>query len=142
MRPLPMRILVVEDNPSDVVLIKRGFRRCDERPQAYYVKDGEEAIDFLARQHGYEDVPRPDILITNLNMPKFKGQELLERMKADERLASIPVIVLTMSEREEDMHKAYSHGAAGFFTKPIDKEEFVALVQMIYAYWRVAKLLG
>ncbi len=140
MRSVPMRVLVVEDNPNDVRLIKRGFRRCDERPKIFHAKDGEEALDFLATKNGFENVPRPDILITNLNMPKFNGQELLERIKADEQLAPIPVIVLTVSEREEDMVKAYDHGAAGFFTKPVDEEEFVTVVRTIYDYWQAATL--
>jgi CheY-like chemotaxis protein len=142
MRPAPMQILVVEDNPNDVALIKRAFRRCDPRPKAVYAKDGEEALDALHARRDFENTPRTDILITNLNMPKFKGQELLERMKADERLAPIPVIVLTMSEREEDIVKAYSHNAAGFFTKPVDKEEFVSLVQTVHDYWQAAVLSG
>jgi len=137
-----MQILVVEDNANDVALIRRAFRRCKPRPKAVHAKDGEEALDVLHARHEFENTSRPDILITNLNMPKLKGQELLERMKADSLLASIPVIVLTMSEREEDIVRAYSHDAAGFFTKPVDKEEFVSLVQAIHDYWQAALLPG
>jgi len=138
--PTAMRVLVVEDNANDVALIKRAFRQCELRPQAFYVQDGEEALDFLRTTDGFEDVPRPDIMITNLNMPKIKGQELLEKMKADEGVSSIPVVILTMSERDEDILKAYSHHAAGYFTKPVDKDQFVSLVQTIHDYWQEALL--
>jgi CheY-like chemotaxis protein len=139
-RPGPMQILVVEDNYNDVALIKRGFRQCEPRPKVVYAKDGEEAFDVLFARREFEDTPRPDILITNLNMPKFSGHELLEQMKADERFASIPVIVLTMSEREEDIVRAYSHDAAGFFSKPVDKEEFFSLIKAVHDYWQACSL--
>lgn len=141
-QPPPMRVLVVEDSPNDVRLIKRAFRKCAERPQVFYVNDGEKALDFVHMRYEFEEVPRPDIIITNLNMPKISGHEVLQRIKSDERLATIPVIILTVSQREADMHRDYSSGAAGFFCKPVDEDEFVSVVLTIYEYWKAAWVLS
>ena len=133
-----MRILVIEDNPLDVRIIKRALGKCEEKPELFYAPDGEEALDFLFRKGEYEDAPRPDIIISCLHLPKINGDEVLAAVKREPRLQRIPFVVLTGSRREEDLHRAYTNGASGFFSKPVEEEEFEAVVQAIYSYWHLA----
>ncbi len=134
-----MRMLVVEHNPDDIKVIKRAMRRCDVRCELYFAFDGEEALDALAQKGGFEDTPRPDVILMSINLPKINGLEVLCKIKEDERLRRIPVIILTVSEREEDMVKAYDAGAASYMTKPIDSEEFKHLTRTISDYWKIAR---
>jgi CheY-like chemotaxis protein len=135
----PLRILLIEDNHTDVVVIRRTLDGCAEQPDVYHARDGEEALDVLERKGEYMDAPRPDMIISCLNLPKISGLEILAKIKKDPKLQRIPFIVLTYSEREEDILRAYVAGASGFFTKPIDEGEFGATVRMIYSYWNQAR---
>ena len=135
----PLRILLVEDNYKDVEIIQRALKGCSDKPDVYYARDGEEALNFLQQRGEYEDVPRPDIIISCLNLPKINGLEVLAMIKEDPRLQRIPFIALTYSEREEDICRAYGAGASGFFTKPIDKVEFKEAVRTIHSYWNGAQ---
>mgnify|MGYP000417058807 CR=1 FL=1 len=107
-----MKVLVVEDNPNDITIIKRAMRKSDLKCELYFAQDGAEALDALAQKGEFEDTPRPDLILLDINLPKINGLEVLTKIKEDERLRRIPVIVLTISEREEDMVKAYDSGAA------------------------------
>lgn len=134
----PIRILVVEDDPLDVRIIKRALEKCTEKPELLYASDGEEALDFLFRKGKYADAPRPDIIISCLHLPRVYGDQVLATVKREPKLQKIPFIVLTGSSREVDIHHAYTNGAAGFFNKRVDEEEFEAVVQTIYSYWHLA----
>jgi len=138
--PEVIKVLVVEDNPNDVAIIKRAMRKSDVKCELYFARDGEEALDFLYGQGEFEDAPRPDLILLDLNLPKINGLEVLAKIKEDERLKRLPVIVLTISEREEDMVKAYNSGAASYMTKPVDSKDFERLIQTVQEYWRIARI--
>jgi len=136
-----MKVLVVEDNPNDVTIIKRAMRKSDVKCELYFARDGEEAIDTLYQKGEFEDTPRPDLILLDINLPKINGLEVLAKIKEDDRLKRIPVIVLTISEREEDMVKAYDSGAASYMTKPVDSKDFERLIRTVQDYWRIARIL-
>jgi chemotaxis family two-component system response regulator Rcp1 len=135
-----MKVLVVEDNPNDVTIIKRAMRKSDAKCELYFAHDGEEALNILSRTGEYQDIPRPDLILLDINLPKINGLEVLAKIKEDEHLRRIPVIVLTISEREEDMVKAYDSGAASYMTKPVDSKDFERLLQTVQDYWRIAQI--
>lgn len=140
LNPETIKVLVVEDNPNDVAIIKRAMRKSDVKCDLYFARDGEEAMNFLYRQGEFTDAPRPDLILLDLNLPKINGLEVLTKIKEDEHLKRLPVIVLTISEREEDMVKAYDSGAASYMTKPVDSKDFERLIQTVQDYWRIAKI--
>ena len=140
LNPEVIKVLVVEDNPNDVAIIKRAMRKSDVKCELYFARDGAEALDFLYQQGDFEDAPRPDLILLDLNLPKIKGLEVLAKVKADEHLRRLPVIVLTISEREEDMVKAYDSGAASYMTKPVDSKDFERLIQTVQDYWQIARV--
>ncbi len=138
-----MTILVVEDDAYHYELIERSVRSLEKanvRYDLFWVKDGEEALDFLFRRKNYAQAPRPNLVLLDLRLPKKSGLEVLEEVKKDERLRKIPVVVLTVSTDEEDMVRAYDSGAAGFLQKPASPEEFDRLLTTVWEYWRIAKL--
>jgi len=138
-----MTILVVEDDPYHYELIERSVRSLEKanvRYDLFWVKDGEEALDFLFRRKNYAQAPRPNLVLLDLRLPKKSGLEVLEEVKRDEKLRKIPVVVLTVSTDEEDMVRAYDSGAAGFLQKPASPEEFDRLLTTVWEYWRIAKL--
>jgi len=135
-----MKVLVVEDNPNDVTIIKRAMRKSDVKCELYFARDGAEALDALYQTGEFADTPRPDLILLDLRLPKVGGLEVLAKVKEDEHLRRIPVIVLTESEREEDMVKAYDSGAASYMTKPVDSKDFERLIQTVQDYWRIARI--
>lgn len=134
-----MKVLVVEDSEDDVLIVQRAMRKSEFKCDLYIASDGEEAEDFLYRRGEYEDAPRPDLILLDLKLPKRSGLEVLADIKEDEKLRRIPVIVLTNSEREEDMARAYDSGAASYMTKPVDSKDFERLIQTVQEYWRIAR---
>ncbi|MEA3356147.1 MAG: response regulator [Candidatus Bipolaricaulota bacterium] len=140
LNPERIKILVVEDNPDDVTIIKRAMRKSELKSELYFANDGEEALNFLFHEDKFEDSPRPDLILLDLNLPKIRGLEVLDRVKKDDRLRRIPVIVLTVSDAEEDMARAYDSGAASYMTKPVDSKDFEQLIKTVQDYWRIAKL--
>jgi len=136
-----MKVLVVEDNPDDITIIKRAMRKSEMKCDLSFARDGEEAIDFLWHtKTEYEDAPRPDLILLDLNLPKVDGLEVLTKIKQDEKLRRIPVIVLTISEQEQDMIRAYDSGAASYMHKPVDSKDFERLIQTVQDYWRIARI--
>jgi CheY-like chemotaxis protein len=135
-----MKVLVVEDDENDVLIIQRAMRKSEFKCELYFAGDGEEAQDFLYRRKDFVDAPRPDLILLDLKLPKANGLEVLANIKEDERLRRIPVIVLTNSEREEDMARAYDSGAASYMTKPVDSKDFERLIQTVQEYWRIARV--
>lgn len=128
-------ILLVDDNPDDVMIAKRAFSKCEIRNKVYVTEDGEEAIHFLRKEGKYADVPTSGLIFLDLNMPKMNGFEVLQTIKNDKKLKSIPVIVLTSSSRPEDIDRAYKLGANSFIVKPASFEDFMKAVKEIKHYW-------
>lgn len=131
----PIDILLVEDNPGDADLAREALEDTKINNSLFIVGDGEAAMDFLHKTNGYSDVPRPDLILLDLNLPKKDGREVLAEIKAHEDLKSIPVVVLTTSDAEEDVLKSYHLHANCYITKPINLTQFVKVVQSIETFW-------
>ncbi|HEV8311432.1 MAG TPA: response regulator [Burkholderiaceae bacterium] len=131
----PIEILMVEDNPGDVRLTREALRSGKVRNQLHVVSDGVAALDFVYRRPPYEDKPRPDLILLDLNLPKKDGREVLATLKSDPVLKVIPVVVLTTSQAEEDVLRAYHLNANSFVTKPVDLHQFNRIVQSIEEFW-------
>ena len=132
---LPIEILVVDDNPGDVQLIVEAFQDAKLSNQLHSVGDGVAALAFLRREGPYQGVPRPDLLILDLNLPKKDGRAVLKEIKADPNLRGIPVVVLTTSRADSDVLKAYDLNANCYITKPVDFAQFITVVQAIDNFW-------
>jgi CheY-like chemotaxis protein len=131
----PIEILLVEDNPGDVRLTKEALKEGKVYSNLHTVKDGVEAMEFLRKQGKYKDVPRPDIILLDLNLPRKDGREVLEEIKSDNELKRIPVVVLTTSKAEEDVLRTYNLHANCYVTKPVDLEKFMVVVKSIDVFW-------
>ncbi|AFZ23360.1 response regulator with CheY-like receiver domain and winged-helix DNA-binding domain [Cylindrospermum stagnale PCC 7417] len=132
----PIEVLLVEDNPGDAELIRIAFEESKTSSiNLNVVEDGVEAMAFLRKQEKYAKAPHPDILLLDLNLPKKDGREVLAEMKVDVKLRRIPVVVLTTSQAEEDILKAYNLAANCYITKPVDFDQFVRIVQSIENFW-------
>ncbi len=130
-----VEILLVEDNPGDVRLTQEAFKENKLRNSLNVVEDGLEAMLFLRRVGKYADASRPDLILLDLNLPKKDGREVLAEIKEDPDLKSIPVVVLTTSKAEEDVIKSYNLHANCYVTKPVDLEQFIAVVKSIEDFW-------
>lgn len=128
-------ILLVDDSPDDIMIAKRAFKKSNMYNKIFVTHNGEEAIDFLQKKGKFKDVPTTGLVILDLKMPKVNGFEVLKTIKNDEKLKSIPIIVLTSSSRPEDIERAYNLGCNSFIVKPISFEDFVEAVQEIKHYW-------
>jgi len=131
-------ILLAEDDPDDIYLITEAVDECQLGVRLSVVQDGEELLDYLYQRGKYaagEPVPRPDLILLDLNMPCKDGREALVDIKKDPGLCTIPVIVLTTSSAEDDLDRAYQAGASGFITKPVSFHELRETVNKIGAYW-------
>lgn len=131
----PIEILLVEDNPGDVRLTIEALKDGKMRNNMHVVGDGVEALAFLHREAKYADAPRPDLILLDLNLPKKDGREVLAEIKSDKNLKHIPVVVLTTSEAEEDILKAYGLNANCYITKPVDLDQFFKVVKSIECFW-------
>lgn len=131
----PIDILLVEDNPGDVRLTQEALKEAKVRNDLHVVSDGVEAMTFLRKQGVYKDVPRPDIILLDLNLPKKSGHEVLSEIKSDDDLKRIPVVMLTVSKDEEDIIKSYNLYANCFITKPVDLGQFLTVVKSIEDFW-------
>ncbi|MBW4625994.1 MAG: response regulator [Brasilonema octagenarum HA4186-MV1] len=132
---MPIEILLVEDNPGDVRLTQIALEDSKISVNLNVVVDGVEAIAFLRKQENYTQVPTPNIILLDLNLPRKDGREVLEEIKADDTLKRIPVVVLTTSRAEEDVLKAYNLCANCYVTKPVDFDQFVKIVHSIENFW-------
>lgn len=136
-----VEILLVEDNKGDVGLFKEVFEEGKIRNNLHIAYDGEEAMEFLHRKGDYKDVPCPDIILLDLNLPKKDGREVLEEIKSDDNLKRIPIIVLTTSNAEEDICKVYNLHANSYITKPVDLDQLLKVIRTIEDFWlEVVKL--
>jgi two-component system, chemotaxis family, response regulator Rcp1 len=133
--PRSVEILLVEDNPGDVLLTQEALVESRLYPHVSVVEDGEEALRFLRRQHPHSEAPRPDLILLDLNLPKKDGRELLRDIKSDAELCQIPVIVLTTSAAENDVLSAYRLHANCYLTKPFDVADFFNKVRSAGDFW-------
>ena len=130
-----VNILLVEDNPGDVRLTKEAFKEAKVNNNLHIVSDGVEAMDFLRHKGKYIGAPRPDIILLDLNMPRKNGREVLAEIKVDPDLMRIPVLVLTISQAEEDILKSYNLHANCYIQKPVDINKFIDVVKSIEGFW-------
>jgi two-component system, chemotaxis family, response regulator Rcp1 len=131
----PVEILLVEDNPGDVRLAVEALKDAKVHNNLSAVTDGEEALAFLRREGKYAESPRPDLILLDLNLPRKDGREVLLEIKQDPRLKRIPVVILTTSQAEEDILKAYNLSANCYIAKPVDLEQFIKVVRSIENFW-------
>lgn len=127
----PIEVLLVEDDQGDVLLTKEAFDFNKVRNRLHVVNDGEQAMAYLRRENDYHDAPRPDLILLDLNLPRMGGLEVLSEVKADADLRTIPVVILTTSEAEEDILHSYRLHANAYVSKPVDFEQFIRVVRQI-----------
>ncbi len=128
-------ILLVEDNPSDVLLTQIAMRECKMANRLQVVGDGEQALSYLRREGRFVDAIRPDLVLLDLNLPRLDGREVLREIKDDPELRSIPVVVLTTSDAERDVMQSYDLHANAYITKPVDMDQFVKIVRGLDDFW-------
>jgi CheY-like chemotaxis protein len=130
-----VEILLVEDNPGDVRLTREALRDGKVRNNLNVVDDGVKALAYLRREGEYANVHRPDLILLDLNLPRMSGREVLTQIKGDPDLRSIPVVVLTTSQAEQDIVRAYELNANCYVTKPVDLDQFINVVKSIEDFW-------
>ena len=128
-------ILLVEDSPADVLITREAFAEFKIVNTLHVVEDGVEAMAFLNQDGKYASVPRPDLILLDLNLPRKNGREVLAEVKGDPRLKNIPVVILTTSHSERDVLEAYDQHANCYIVKPVGFENFVEAVKTIHQFW-------
>ncbi len=131
----PIEIHLIEDNPVDIRMTQEAFKDYHIGNRVSVVTDGEAAMDFVYRRGEHENAPRPDLILLDLNLPRKDGKEILDEVKADRTLRSIPIVVLTTSELDKDIQRSYCHNANAFLTKPIEFDDFVSMMKTIGDFW-------
>lgn len=129
------QILLVEDNPADVLLMQEAFSDSTIVEEIHIAVDGEQALDFVRKQGNFQNVVTPDLILLDLNLPKIDGREVLAELNKDPELRRIPVIVLSSSKVEKDIMESYDNSANCYIVKPIELEKFVKIVEMIESFW-------
>ena len=138
-----MQVLLVEDNPGDVRLTEEALKDAKVHLELHVVCDGIQAMEFLRREGRFERVPRPDLILLDINLPRKDGRQVLEEIKSDPALKTIPVVVLTTSASEIDIQRTYLLHANCFISKPVDMEGFLTVVRSIDEFWlSVVRLPG
>lgn len=132
---MPIDILIVDDNRADIRLVQEIFKKGKMVINLNVALDGVEAMDYLRKEGKYKNVYSPDLILLDLNMPRKDGREVLEDIKIDDKLKTIPVIVMTISKAEEDILRSYSLHANAYIVKPIDLEQFMNVVRSIEDFW-------
>ncbi len=131
----PIEILLVEDNPGDVRLTEEALKEAKVSNNLNVVSDGMEAMDFLYRRGAYAESKRPDIILLDLNLPRKDGREVLEEIKKDTDLRRIPVVVLTTSDAEHDIYRAYNLHVNCYITKPVAFDRFIEIIKQVECFW-------
>ena len=131
----PVEILLVEDNPGDVRLTIEALRESNFITNLNVARDGVEALAYLRREDKFANSVRPDLILLDLNLPRKDGREVLAEIKADPKLHTIPIVVLTTSRAEQDVLRSYELQANCFITKPVDLEQFITVVKSIENFW-------
>jgi CheY-like chemotaxis protein len=138
-----IQILLVEDDPGDVLMTREAFEDNKVANQLHVVYDGTSALEFLRKQGEHAEAPTPDLILLDLNLPRMDGREVLAEVKNDPLLRQIPVVVLTTSEAEEDVLRSYALHANAYVTKPVDFERFIEVVRKIDEFFvSVVRLPG
>ncbi len=138
-----IQILLVEDNPGDVVLTKEALKDSKILNAVHVAKDGEVALDMLFRKNQYHDFELPDLILLDINLPKIDGREVLATIKNDNLLKLIPVVMLTTSDSDKDVYESYRNYANCYIVKPVDMEKFVTVIASIENFWlTIVKLPG
>lgn len=127
----PVEVLLVEDDPGDELMTREAFEDNKIGNTLHVAHDGEEALDFLYRRGAYADAPSVDLILLDLNLPKYDGRQVLEQIKSDPDLTHVPVVILTTSSSEEDILRSYKLHANAYVTKPVDVNQFIAAVRQI-----------
>jgi CheY-like chemotaxis protein len=135
MNTRPIEILLVEDNPGDARLAQEAMKDAKVKNNLHWVEDGVQALSFLRNEKEYEQAPRPDVVLLDLNLPKKDGREVLSEIKSDDQLKNIPVVILTVSSDEADILKSYNLHANCYITKPLDLDSFIEVVKSIESFW-------
>jgi CheY-like chemotaxis protein len=135
MNPSKADVLLVEDSAAEARLAQEAFHETPFPVRIHIASDGLQALDFLRRQRGYESAPRPDLVLLDLNLPRKDGREVLRDIKADDDLRRIPVVVLTTSQAESDILRAYELYANCYIQKPLELDGFIEIVKSIHRYW-------
>lgn len=130
-----MNLLLVEDNPGDVRLTEEAFNMNEIELNLHVAYDGEQALNFIFQRNGYENVPRPDAILMDINIPKYSGIEVLEKIKKDDNLKYIPIVMLTTSNTKQDLSRCYDLGVNAYMVKPIDFERFLNMTKAFYNFW-------
>lgn len=130
-----VEILLVEDNEGDVFLTKKAFEKAKIANNIHVAIDGEIAMEMLHKKGEHTDMPKPDIVLLDINLPKKDGKQVLAEMKEDEELRRIPVVILTSSKAEQDVVKTYDLHASSYIVKPINLEKFHDIVTAIENFW-------
>jgi len=131
----PIEILLVEDSPSDTDLTVEALAAAKVTNRLSIVEDGVQAMEFLHREGQYAHAPRPDLILLDLNLPRKDGREVLAEIRSDAKLTSIPVVVLTTSQAEQDVLRAYTLHANCYITKPVDFRQFLEVIEAIEGFW-------
>src|SRR5271163_2856525 len=138
---MPIEVLLVEDSPGDVRLTQEAFHDANRSVRLHVASDGAEAMAFLRHLGAHSQVPRPDLILLDLNLPKMDGREVLAHIKKDDSLKTIPTIILTTSDAEVDIAKSYQLQANCYLNKPVQLDQFEKLVKSINDFWLIeAKL--
>ncbi|MCE1245115.1 MAG: response regulator [Firmicutes bacterium] len=135
MKGTPIDILLVEDDQGDIELTREALKDSKLNINLHVARDGVEALAFLRKQQPFEKAVRPDLILLDINMPRKNGRETLQEIRSDEELKSIPVVVLTSSNSDEDITKSYEIGANCYITKPVGFDQFVKVVKTIEKFW-------
>ena len=139
--PSKVEILLVEDNPGDVVLFMEALDDTHVQSHLNSVEDGEEALLFLRRQGRYKYMPRPHLIILDLNLPRLNGREVLQAIRSDPDFNAIPVVILTTSKSEKDTLESYRLHASCYIVKPVDLKSFISVLRQVTHFWlNVARL--
>jgi len=129
-------ILLVEDDQIDVMTVRRALKDLKVSNQLEVRQNGEDALDYLKNQNQ----ARPCLILLDLRMPRMNGLEFLEEIKKDQKLRTLPVVVMTSSEEEQDILQSYQHGIAGYIVKPVDYRSFVEALRTVDLYWTLSKI--
>jgi len=127
----PIEVLLVEDDPGDQLITREAFEHNKVNNRLHVARDGQEGLDYLYRRGEFRDAVRPDLILLDLNLPKYDGRQLLEKVKSDPDLSRIPIVVLTTSSAEEDILRSYKLHANAYVTKPVDLDAFIDAVRQI-----------
>ncbi len=132
---MPIEILLAEDDPGDVCLVREALARGTLESRLHVARDGVDLLAFLRREDHYAAAPRPDLILLDLNMPRKSGAEVLFELKSDNALKSIPVVIFTTSSASDDVARSYALQASGYITKPAELQQFIEVVRAIEQYW-------